>query len=81
MAVMADPVNPLFPRVQSEPTFRLLGRRESADTGIGSIRSSASSGVSTRSSSPTASLTSQPRTLIDKIQARETSSGGRNRLE
>lgn len=66
--LMEDP----FPRVQSAPVFPRRG--SDADTGICSngsqSHSRTESTTSTRSSSPTASLASQPLTLIDKIQVR-----------
>lgn len=66
--LMEDP----FHRTQSEPVFQRRG--SDVDTGISSnsshSHSRADSTTSTRSSSPTASLASQPLTLIDKIQVR-----------
>lgn len=62
--------DPSLPRVQSAPVFQRRG--SDADTGVGSngsrCHSRTESTTSTRSSSPTASLASQPHTLIDKIQ-------------
>lgn len=56
-----------FHRVRSEPVFQRRG--SDLDTGISSNGlSRTGSTTSTRSSSPTASLASQPLTLIDKIQ-------------
>ena len=60
-----------FHRVRSEPAFRSLIRRESEDTGLGSR---VSSGASTRSSSPTGSISASvtslapPSTLAEKIK-------------
>ena len=56
-----------FHRIQSEPVFQRRG--SDLDTGVSSNGlSRTGSTTSTRSSSPTASLASQPLTLIDKIQ-------------
>lgn len=57
-----------FHRVHSEPVFQQR-RGSDLDTGVSSNGlSRTGSTTSTRSSSPTASLASQPLTLIDKIQ-------------
>ena len=56
-----------FHRVHSEPVLQRRGSEH--DTGVSSNGlSRTGSTTSTRSSSPTASLASQPLTLIDKIQ-------------
>lgn len=56
-----------FHRAQSEPVFQRRG--SDLDTGVSSNGvSRTGSTTSTRSSSPTTSLASQPLTLIDKIQ-------------